>query len=137
MKRIAIIGVLIVGISACSGTKTSSTVSAGNAETTDARVSKGIDVSELDVNHMQSKFLEITLAKLNAGKDLFVNNCHICHELSYSYGLSEQTINDIVPEMCFRVNQKLGELVISEEGKQLILEYLITINSKRINFESK
>lgn len=78
-----------------------------------------------------SKFPGFTKEKFEEGKSLFENNCNLCHGLEESYGKSEEVLAKYVPGMSRKVNDKKGKEVISEEGKKLIFEYLVTINSKK------
>lgn len=108
---------MILGLTACTGTK-STTSSSSNG------------LTSADVKRVESKFPGITLDKLTEGKKLFEANCNICHGLDKSYGKSEEILNKYVPGMVGKSNKKQGKEVISAEGKDLILQYLVTLNSK-------
>lgn len=135
MKKIIVLSIFIIGITACTGTRSSSSLS--DNETKSSKTERGIDVNESDLAKLRYDYPKATLDQLNQGKDLFVSNCNLCHKLSYSYGLSRKKVRRLVPKMCNKVNRKLGEKVINKEGKESILMYLYAVNSKRINFQSK
>lgn len=83
-----------------------------------------------DIERMQAKFPSISIENLKEGKSLFENNCNLCHDLNYGYKQNEQTLNKYVPGMSKKVNKKRQAETITDEGKQLILQYLVTLNEK-------
>jgi nitrate/TMAO reductase-like tetraheme cytochrome c subunit len=87
-----------------------------------ACAAKNLIPTENDAQRVAAKFPGISLSDLNQGKVLFENNCGNCHGLSKSYHESESEIRKIMPEMAQKSE-------ISSKDEDLILKYLITMNS--------
>jgi hypothetical protein len=115
MKRIAIFAACLF-LSACSSSR--STTGSTTAPT------------EADVQRIQVKFPDATLAKLEAGRLSFEQNCQTCHALKDPDDYSEERIRMIVPAMAEKANKKAGTVVVNSEEEVAIMEYMIAIHDR-------
>lgn len=83
--------------------------------------------TQADVDRVQSKYPNYSLADLNAGKLLYENNCGNCHGLKDPASRSEEKWKKVVPEMVAKVNKK--SKVLSEQDQEHILKYVVTMSS--------
>lgn len=83
--------------------------------------------SQTDVDRVQTKYPNYTLAELNEGKSLYEQNCGNCHGLRKPTSHSEAQWQKIVPSMAKKVNRKSTVLSASDQDK--ILKYVITMST--------
>jgi hypothetical protein len=84
---------------------------------------KLLSLNNKDVEKADKKFPGITLAELNEGKLIFETNCGRCHPLEKSLNKSEESLRKVVPSMARKSK-------IDVKSEDLVLKYLITVNSK-------
>lgn len=89
---------------------------------------KFITPTQLDVDRVQEKFPDYTLANLNLGMNLYQSKCSTCHSAKSPRSLDEAGWKDIVPKMVEKANKKQPR--ISPEEHELILKYLITMGKQ-------
>jgi len=85
--------------------------------------------SQSDVERISPKYPGYTLSELNDGKTLFEQTCNRCHRLKNPASRNETKWNKIVPKMINKLNKKEGKTVIDEKQEELILKYIVTMNS--------
>lgn len=113
MKRIATLASCLL-LSACASSS-STTTSTG---------------TQADVDRMQVKFPGYTLAKLEAGRLQYEENCQTCHGRKDPKDYSEERIRMIVPVMAEKANNKAGKVVVDSEEEVLIMQYMIAIHDR-------
>lgn len=86
--------------------------------------------SQSDVDRVSSKFPGYTHAQLEAGRTLFVENCQSCHALKDPRDFSEDHLRKVVPAMVNKVNERAGTPVLDAAEGDLILKYMITMQSR-------
>lgn len=84
--------------------------------------------SQSDVDRVQSKFSNYTLAELNQGKALFEQHCGSCHGLKNPSSRTEERWRKIVPKMSEKVNKKEHN-VLDANAQDKLLKYLITMST--------
>jgi nitrate/TMAO reductase-like tetraheme cytochrome c subunit len=87
---------------------------------------KLLNPSQSDVDKVQTKFPNYTLAELNQGKALYEQHCGNCHRLKKPTSHSEEQWKEIVPEMANKVNKK--SVVLNAKAQEDILKYVITMS---------
>lgn len=80
-----------------------------------------------DVDRVQSKFPNYTLAELNQGKAMYEQHCAECHNLKKPTKFTEQEWQKEVPKMVKKYNKKFPK-DIDVQTEELILKYVITMN---------
>ena len=85
--------------------------------------------TQADVDRVSSKYPGYTLAELNDGKTLFQHTCNRCHKLKNPASRNETKWNKLVPKMINKLNSKEGKKVVDENQQELILKYIVTMNS--------
>lgn len=115
MKRIAIFASCLI-LSACSSSR--STTGSTSAPT------------QADVQRIQAKFPDATLAKLEAGRLSYEQDCQTCHALKDPKDYSEERIRMIVPVMAEKANNKAGTVVVNSEEEVAIMQYMIAIHER-------
>ena len=85
---------------------------------------------EPTVKELASHYSEATEEQLNSGKALFEKGCDQCHGLKKSFGVSSDRLLAVVPEMVGKANKKAGQTIISPEGGENVLHYLLALNAK-------
>jgi cytochrome c2 len=85
--------------------------------------------AQSDVDRVAGKYPGYTLADLNQGEALFQTTCNRCHKLKNPTSRNEKKWNSIVPKMIGKLNKKQGKVVIDDKQQELILRYLVTMNS--------
>lgn len=91
---------------------------------------KAASLSQSDVDRVQDKYPNYTLAELNEGKLLYENHCGNCHGLKPLDSQTEEGWKKIVPPMVKKANKKSGN-AIDERGEDLILKYVVTMGSSK------
>ncbi len=80
-----------------------------------------------DVERANAKFPNYSVAELTEGKMLYKQNCGTCHGLKEVTAFSEASWNNIVPDMCNKVNQK--EPILDAAAQQKILNYVVAVRN--------
>ena len=114
MKKTLLVASTLV-LFACGGTKS---------------VTKAEPAPEPTVAQLASHYTDATEAQLNSGKALFEKGCDQCHGLKKSFGVSSDKLMKVVPNMIGKANKKAGQTIISPEGGENILHYLLALNTK-------
>lgn len=91
-----------------------------------AKVEKASGLTDADVARVQSKFPGYTLTDLKDGKELYENNCALCHGLKKLNSESEEGWRKIVPPMVKKANVKNGNK-LDAAAEEKILRYVITM----------
>src|SRR6478736_6985599 len=79
--------------------------------------------TQTDVDRVQSKFPNYTLAELNQGKAMYEQHCAECHNLKNPTKFSENEWRRLVPEMVEKTNKKHPN-AIDAQTQDLILKYV-------------
>jgi cytochrome c5 len=90
---------------------------------------KLIAPAQTDVDRVSAKYPNYTLADLNAGQDLYEHTCNRCHRLKNPRSRNEEKWTKIVPAMIARLNKKEKREVVDAHQQELILRYVVTMNS--------
>ena len=114
MKKTLLV-ISTLALFACGGTKT---------------VSKVEPAPEPTVAQLASHYENASEEQLNNGKALFEKGCDQCHGLKKSFGVSADKLTKVVPVMVGKANKKAGQTIISPEGGENILHYLLALNAK-------
>jgi hypothetical protein len=93
-------------------------------------VTKNAGPSQSDVDRVATKFPNYSLAELTEGKQLYENNCGLCHNLKSPRSLNEDGWRKIVPPMVVKANKKNGN-VLDAGGEEKILRYVITMSGSK------
>lgn len=93
-------------------------------------ITKNTGPTQSDVDRVASKFPNYSLAELNEGKQLYENNCGLCHALHKPTSLDEQGWRKIVPPMVSKTNKKTGN-TLDAKAEEKILRYVITMSGTR------
>ncbi len=93
-------------------------------------VSKAEPVPEPTVAQLASHYTNANEDQLNNGKALFEKGCDQCHGLKKSFGVSSERLMKVVPDMVGKANKKAGQTLISSEGGENVLHYLLALNAK-------
>lgn len=115
MKQVGILLSSFFIVVACSTTKTASDSSG-----------KVSGLTEADVARVQSKFPGYTLADLKEGKELYENNCALCHGLKKLNSQTEEGWRNVVPPMVKKANSKVTNK-LDAAAEEKILRYVITM----------
>lgn len=83
--------------------------------------------SQLDVDRVQNKFPNYTLADLNRGKVAYEQKCSSCHGIKNPVSRTESQWREIVPRMVKKANKQQEKINPSEQED--ILKYVITMSS--------
>ncbi len=75
-------------------------------------------------------FPGLSLSDLERGKAAFEKNCQSCHGLKRPSAYSEAQWKNLVPKMSAMANKNAGTTVVTEEDKNHILQYVITMGKK-------
>jgi len=89
-----------------------------------------VEVAQPTVETLASHYSDATIDQLNSGKALFEKGCDQCHGLKKSFGVSTDRLAKVVPEMVGKANKKAGQTLISPEGGENVLHYLLALNAK-------
>jgi len=93
---------------------------------------KLIQPTQADAERGSQKFTNLTLAQLNQGKELFEQNCSLCHGLKKPESRNEDQWSKIVPNMAEKVNRKKGEGTLNNEKQEILLKYLVTMSNSQV-----
>ncbi len=88
-------------------------------------------LSQADADRGKIKFPGATLTSLNEGKAHYEQYCGTCHGLKKTTSESEAEWNRIVPEMVKKTNKKAGSEVVDAKKQELILQYVVTMCTKK------
>ncbi|MEZ4830039.1 MAG: cytochrome c [Bacteroidia bacterium] len=83
---------------------------------------------QADVERVQSKFPNYSLADLTQGKTLYEQHCGSCHGLKKPSSRTEEKWETIVPKMAVKANKKYPNS-LDADSQEKILKYLITMGS--------
>ena len=89
---------------------------------------KLMELTQADAERGSAKFKEVTLARLNEGKNIYKQNCDECHRLKKPSSFQEDKWNKMVPVMVKKLNEKFRKEVVDAKGQELMLEYLVTMS---------
>ncbi|MDX2245953.1 MAG: cytochrome c [Bacteroidia bacterium] len=89
---------------------------------------KLIPPTQGDVERVQSKFPNYSLAELSEGKTLYEQHCRSCHGLKKPSARTEEKWGEIVPKMAVKANKKYPDS-LNADSQEKILKYLITMSS--------
>lgn len=90
---------------------------------------KLITPTQSDVDRVSATYPGYTLADLNQGKAIFMNNCDECHKLKKPSSQSEAEWLEVVPEMVLKANKKAGKTIIDARAQEQLLKYLLTMRT--------
>ena len=85
--------------------------------------------TETDAERGASLFTEYDLQKLIAGKEIYMENCGLCHNLHQPKEFSTEKWQAITPKMVAKVNKKTGMEKINADQQELLIRYLLTMQS--------
>ncbi len=88
---------------------------------------KIIEPTEKDVTKAKSTFPEVTLADLQAGKNIYEQHCGGCHPHKKITKFSEAQWRTITPKMVVKTNKKFNNVINAASEAQL-LQYLVTMS---------
>lgn len=123
MKKFVLIASSIFFLVACAATKSGA----------EAKVDKNVsELSDADVSRVQTKFPGYTLADLKEGKELYENNCALCHGLKKLDSQTEEGWRNVVPPMVKKANNKVTNK-LDAAAEEKILRYVITMGPELKN----
>ncbi|MEZ4772009.1 MAG: cytochrome c [Bacteroidia bacterium] len=93
---------------------------------------KLITPTQGDVERVQTKFPNYSLADLTQGKTLYEQHCGNCHGLKKPSSRTEEKWGEIVPKMAIKANKKYPNS-LDTDSQEKILKYLVTMRSATID----
>ncbi len=84
-----------------------------------------VEFSEADIAKAKSEFPNLTLADLDAGKQIYTQKCNACHGLKKITDYSTQSWKQIVPDMVQKANKKTANAINASQQEQL-LKYVVS-----------
>lgn len=88
-------------------------------------------LSQADADRGKIKFPAVTLTSLNEGKAHYEQYCGTCHALKKPTSEPESEWRKVVPVMAQKTNKKAGSEVVDAKKQELILQYVVTMCSKK------
>jgi len=88
---------------------------------------KILEPTEINAAQAKSTFPEVTLADLQAGKNIYQQHCGGCHPHKKITKFSETQWREITPKMVGKTNKKFNN-VINAAGEAQLLQYLVTMS---------
>lgn len=88
---------------------------------------KIIEPTENDAVKAKTTFPEVTLADLQAGKNIYQQHCGGCHPHKKVSKFTAAQWRDITPKMVVKTNKKFNN-VINPTGEAQLLQYLVTMS---------
>jgi cytochrome c5 len=110
MKRVFIVS-LVVFLSACSA--------------------KLLVPTQTDADRGTEKYPNVTLAQLTDGKKIYEEQCANCHGYKNITKGSDDDWANVVPKMVKKANKKAGQEVITTEGQELLLKYVMVMRGAK------
>ena len=83
--------------------------------------------TEKDILSAKSTFPEVTLADLQAGKNIYQQHCGGCHPHEKVTKFSQAQWRNITPKMVVKANKKYNNVINSADETKL-LQYLVTMS---------
>lgn len=90
---------------------------------------KLITPTQSDVDRVSGTYPGYSLADLNQGKAIFIQNCDECHKFKKPASQSEAEWLEVVPEMVAKANKKAGRTIIDTKSQEQLLKYLLTMRT--------
>ncbi len=115
MKNFLLIGAIAL-MASCGTTKN------GTPKTTEL-------TDEARVEKMKAQYPNYSLDNFNKGKELYNNNCNLCHDLPNPTHESDGEWHQIMPKMVELVNKKKPN-TIDPAGEDLMLKYVFAMRQK-------
>lgn len=89
--------------------------------------SKILEPTEYDAVKAKTTFPEVTLADLQAGKNIYQQHCGSCHPHKKITKFTENQWRNITPKMVIKTNKKFNN-VIDAAGEAQLLKYVVTMS---------